>query len=195
MIGVGHQHALQIGAHALRRNFCAHAPSGRRGQYFRFSQLRSSCHAPELPRPLLHSSGLRECRCSPTSCNQWGPCGFLLSLTTPPTTTLLSGSDVALIAAADNDGCSLPEAQALLSALAEPNRLEILRLVWRRELPAGQIAARFHLTRTAVSGHLRVMERAGLLARPRQGSLRPYPARPERIAALLSFLAALRWMG
>jgi DNA-binding transcriptional ArsR family regulator len=113
-------------------------------------------------------------------------------LSTPPTTTLPSGSDVALIAAADNDGCSLPEAQALLSALAEPNRLEILRLVWRRELPAGQIAARFHLTRTAVSGHLRVMERAGLLARRSQGSLRLYRARPERIAALWSFFAALR---
>src|SRR5258708_9977251 len=166
MIGVGHQHALQIGAHALRRNFCAHAPSGRRGQYFRFSQLRSSCHAPELPRPLLHSSGLRECRCSPTSCNQWGPCGFLLSLTTPPTTTLLSGSDVALIAAADNDGCSLPEAQALLSALAEPNRLEILRLALQRERPSGPIAARFHLTRTPGPRPPRALDRSGPPARP-----------------------------
>src|SRR5258708_5670689 len=192
MIGVGHQHALQIGAHALRRNLCAHAPSGSRGQCFRFSQLRSSCHAPELPRSLLHSSGLIECRCSPTSCTQWARCGFLLSLTTPPTTTLLSGSDVALIAAADNDGCSLPEAQALLSALAEPNRLEILRLVWRRELPAGQIAPRFHLTRTAVSGHLRGMERAGLLARRTPASLPPYRPPPERVAALWSFFAALR---
>lgn len=125
-------------------------------------------------------------------CNQRRSGGFRLSLTNPATTTLEPGSDVALIAASDDGGCSLPEAQAVLSALAEPNRLEILRLVWRRELPAGQIAARFHLTRTAVSGHLRVMERAGLLARRSQGSLRLYRARPERIAALWAFFTAFR---
>ena len=125
-------------------------------------------------------------------CNQSRCGGFRLSLTNPPSTTLLSGPDIAQPTASDDGGCSLPEAQALLSALAEPNRLEILRLVWRRELPAGQIAARFHLTRTAVSGHLRIMERAGLLARRSQGSLRLYRARPERIAALWAFFAALR---
>ena len=88
--------------------------------------------------------------------------------------------------------CTLPEVQTVLRALAEPNRLEILRLVWRRKLPAGQIASQSHLTRTSVSEHLHIMETSGLLSRRRQGSLRLYRARPERIAALWAFFASLR---
>jgi DNA-binding transcriptional ArsR family regulator len=86
----------------------------------------------------------------------------------------------------------LPEVQTVLRALAEPNRLEILRLVRRRKLPAGQIASQSHLTRTSVSEHLHIMETSGLLSRRRQGSLRLYRARPERIAALWAFFASLR---
>ena len=46
---------------------------------------------------------------------------------------------------------------AALKALAEPRRRDILRLVWSQELAAGEIAARFDVTRPAISQHLRVL--------------------------------------
>src|SRR5258708_2107404 len=55
------------------------------------------------------------------------------------------------IVAPSATSCSLQEAQAVLRALAEPNRLAILRLVWQRELASGQIASRCGPTRNPVS--------------------------------------------
>ena len=43
---------------------------------------------------------------------------------------------------------------AVLRALADPHRRDIIRLIHDDELPAGQIAANFTLTQQAVSQHL-----------------------------------------
>ena len=75
-----------------------------------------------------------------------------------------------------------------LRALAEPRRRAILRLVADQELPAGQIAAAFDVTRTAVSQHLGVLKNAGLLHERRDGTRRLYRARPEGLAGLQAFL-------
>src|SRR5258707_8107526 len=75
-----------------------------------------------------------------------------------------------------------------LRALAEPRRRAILRLVARDELSAGEIAATFEVTRTAVSQHLTVLKSAGLLAERRDGTRRLYRARPEGLAGLRQFL-------
>ncbi len=75
-----------------------------------------------------------------------------------------------------------------LRALAEPRRRAILRLVARDELAAGEIAAAFEVTRTAVSQHLTVLKNAGLLAERRDGTRRMYRARPEGLAGLRQFL-------
>jgi len=66
-----------------------------------------------------------------------------------------------------------------LRALAEPRRRAILRLVAHDELAAGEIAAAFDVTRTAVSQHLTVLKTAGLLTERRDGTRRLYRARPE----------------
>ncbi len=75
-----------------------------------------------------------------------------------------------------------------LRALAEPRRRAILRLVARDELAAGEIAAAFEVTRTAISQHLTVLKNAGLLAERRDGTRRLYRARPEGLAGLRQFL-------
>ena len=75
-----------------------------------------------------------------------------------------------------------------LRALAEPRRRAILRLVARDELAAGEIAAAFDVTRTAVSQHLTVLKNAGLLAERRDGTRRLYRARPEGLDGLRQFL-------
>ena len=76
----------------------------------------------------------------------------------------------------------------IFQVLAEPRRVEILRLVRRRELPAGEIAQHFEVTRPAVSQHLRVLLRAGLIRERREGRKRLYRARPEGLRELRSFL-------
>ncbi len=87
------------------------------------------------------------------------------------------------------DGAVSDEAtDETLRALAEPRRRAILRLVTRDELAAGEIAAAFDVTRTAVSQHLTVLKNAGLLAERRDGTRRLYRARPEGLAGLRQFL-------
>jgi len=73
-------------------------------------------------------------------------------------------------------------------AIAEPRRRAILRLVARRELAAGEIAAAFDISRTAVSQHLTVLKNAGLLTERRNGTRRLYRARAEGLAGLREFL-------
>jgi len=59
------------------------------------------------------------------------------------------------------------EMDQALHALAEPRRRAILKLVTHSELSAGQIAACFEVTRTAVSQHLTVLKNTGLLTERR----------------------------
>jgi DNA-binding transcriptional ArsR family regulator len=84
--------------------------------------------------------------------------------------------------------------QAVVQAISEPRRREILRLVRDRELAAGEIAARFEVTRPAISQHLTVLRNAGLVSERREGTRRLYRARPEGLDELRSFLDGF-WEG
>ena len=75
-----------------------------------------------------------------------------------------------------------------LKAIAEPRRRAILRLVADDELAAGEIAAAFDITRTAISQHLTVLKNAGLLSERREGTRRLYRARAEGLDGLREFL-------
>lgn len=81
-----------------------------------------------------------------------------------------------------------PQTASMLRALAEPRRVAILRLIRRREMPAGQIAENFNTTRSAISQHLRVLMKAGLLAERRRGTSRLYRLRLEGFDELRSML-------
>ena len=78
--------------------------------------------------------------------------------------------------------------QSALLALAEPRRREILALVQGQELSAGEIAGRFPITWPAVSQHLGVLKRAGLVSERRAGTRRLYRARPEGLLELREYL-------
>lgn len=66
--------------------------------------------------------------------------------------------------------------QATLDAVSTPRRRAILRLVWNRELSAGEIASRFDVSWPAVSQNLRVLREAGLVTERREGNRRLYRA-------------------
>jgi DNA-binding transcriptional ArsR family regulator len=69
---------------------------------------------------------------------------------------------------------SAAQADAVLRALADPHRREILRLVRDGELAAGEIASHFDASQQAISHHLQVLAKAGLLTERRDGARRLY---------------------
>jgi DNA-binding transcriptional ArsR family regulator len=80
----------------------------------------------------------------------------------------------------------------LLQALGAPRRREILALVRRRERGAGEIhRALGDVTFGAVSQHLGVLERAGLVTARREGRRRLYRARPKGLGPLKEWLDSM----
>lgn len=59
------------------------------------------------------------------------------------------------------------------AALADPTRRAILTRLTEGEATVNQLAERFPITVQAVSKHLKVLERAGLITRGRTAQLRP----------------------
>ncbi len=77
---------------------------------------------------------------------------------------------------------------AVLRALADPRRREIIRLVRGRERSAGDIAAHFDVSRPAVSQHVAVLRQAGLLTERRDGNRRLYRVRPEALVEVRAYM-------
>jgi DNA-binding transcriptional ArsR family regulator len=61
-----------------------------------------------------------------------------------------------------------------LQAVADPTRRRILKLAADEPLTAGDIAARFRMTRPAVSQHLKVLRDSGLMRVRAEGTKRVY---------------------
>jgi DNA-binding transcriptional ArsR family regulator len=80
-------------------------------------------------------------------------------------------------------------APAIIAAVSSPRRREILRLVWRDELAAGDIAAAMpDVTFGAVSLHLRTLQDAGLLDVRQAHRHRYYRARPQALGPIRRWL-------
>nr|WP_202507722.1 metalloregulator ArsR/SmtB family transcription factor [Amycolatopsis rubida] len=77
------------------------------------------------------------------------------------------------------------------SAIADPVRRDILALLQHQRLSAGEIAARFAISRPAVSRHLRVLRESGLVRDELLGRQRFYALDPQGFAELAAWLAQL----
>ena len=76
-----------------------------------------------------------------------------------------------------------------LEAIAAPRRREILRLVWKQERSAGEIAREMpEVTFGAVSQHLRILASAGLVSVRPEGRSRYYAARKSALGPLRTAL-------
>jgi DNA-binding transcriptional ArsR family regulator len=78
--------------------------------------------------------------------------------------------------------------QAILDAIASPRRREILRLVWDRELAAGDIAAQFDVSWPAISQNLQVLRKAGLVTERHEANHRFYRADQAALGSLRAVL-------
>jgi len=77
----------------------------------------------------------------------------------------------------------------VLSAIASPRRREILRLIWRQERAAGEIAAAMpDVTFGAVSLQLRALKDAGVVTVRTEGQQRLYLADRDRLKHVASAL-------
>ena len=54
-------------------------------------------------------------------------------------------------------------------AIADPTRREILHLLRKEEMTAGDVAAHFDMTKPTISHHFSVLKEAGLIASRREG--------------------------
>ncbi len=93
--------------------------------------------------------------------------------------------------ASRGDKISAPHALAALAALGQPTRLEIFRLLMRREprgLAAGAIAEAIGCPHNTLSSHLSILARSGLVRGTRDGRSIVYRADVEGMRALVAFL-------
>jgi DNA-binding transcriptional ArsR family regulator len=83
------------------------------------------------------------------------------------------------------------------AALADPTRRAILARLSEGEATVNELARPFPITVQAVSKHLKVLERAGLIARGRSAQLRPSRLQGEALREAAAWLAAYRgfWEG
>src|SRR6266498_1562124 len=77
---------------------------------------------------------------------------------------------------ADGDRLSLT-----FGALADPTRRAILARLARGEATVSELAEPFEMTQQAISKHLKVLERAGLISRSRSAQYRPCQLEPEQL--------------
>jgi ArsR family transcriptional regulator len=54
-------------------------------------------------------------------------------------------------------------------AIADPTRREILHMLRKQEMTAGDVAARFDMTKPTISHHFAVLKAAGLITSRREG--------------------------
>jgi len=85
-----------------------------------------------------------------------------------------------------------PNLDAVFSALADPTRRAILSRLSEGEASVNEIAAPFDISQPAVSRHLKVLERAGLIERDVDEQRRPARLKAEPMAAAVDWLTAFK---
>ena len=81
---------------------------------------------------------------------------------------------------------------ATFAALADPTRRAILARLATGEATVNELAERFPMTQPAISKHLKVLERAGLISRDRDAQRRPSRLQPGRLAEASAWLEQYR---
>ncbi len=75
---------------------------------------------------------------------------------------------------------------ATFAALADPTRRAILARLAEGDATVTELAEPFPMSLPAISRHLKVLERAGLISRNRSAQSRPSSVRPQALERLLA---------
>ena len=79
----------------------------------------------------------------------------------------------------------------VFQALSDPTRREILRLLRQGDRTAGDIAERFSLARSTLSGHFNVLKHAGLIVSERNGTSIVYSVNVSAVEEILATVMEL----
>ena len=80
----------------------------------------------------------------------------------------------------------------VFKALNDPARREILKMLQKQDLTAGEIAAKFDMTAPSVSHHLDKLKRAGLVTTIKQGQFIHYSINTTIIDDILQYILTLK---
>lgn len=81
--------------------------------------------------------------------------------------------------------------QAVFTALADETRRDLLAMLACETLPVHALARRFEISRPAISRHLKLLQRAGLVHRRRRGRENVYEFDPLPLKAVRDWSDAL----
>lgn len=79
-----------------------------------------------------------------------------------------------------------------MKALGDGTRLKIFERLCVREHTVGELTSHFDVTQPAVSQHLRVLKRCGLVRERRAGRFAHYRGRPEGLRPMVDWLSHYR---
>ena len=85
-----------------------------------------------------------------------------------------------------------PNLDAIFAALADPTRRAILSRLTGGQASVNEIAAPFEISQPAVSKHLKVLERAGLIERTIDKQRRPVRLKAKKLALAVDWLTEFK---
>ena len=87
---------------------------------------------------------------------------------------------------------STDQLSLIFAAIADPTRRAILLRLAKGEAPVKDLAEPFEMTLPAITKHLKVLERAGLIERSRSAQMRPCKLRAVPLKAAASWIDCYR---
>lgn len=80
----------------------------------------------------------------------------------------------------------------VFKALNDPARREILKMLRKRDMTAGDIAAKFDMTSPSISHHLDKLKRAGLVSTVKQGQFVHYSINTTIVDDLIQYILTFK---
>ena len=82
--------------------------------------------------------------------------------------------------------------QTTLSAIADPTRRKILKLLKKNALPAGEIANKFEISAPAISKHLKILKNADLIRSSQSGKFIIYELNTSVLEEILIWVKNMK---
>ncbi len=80
----------------------------------------------------------------------------------------------------------------IFKAMNDPARREILKMLRKKDLTAGEIAAKFDMTAPSISHHLDKLKRAGLVTTIKEGQYITYSINTTIVDDLIDYLLSFK---
>jgi ArsR family transcriptional regulator len=81
--------------------------------------------------------------------------------------------------------------QDIFKALSDPTRRDILRMLRKRPMPAGELSEAFEMTKGSLSHHFNILKQAGLVRCERRGQFQVYSLNSSVFEETLAMLIQL----